>query len=128
MQYQPKATLEGLDKKIPWTGGGFPPHVEIGEGWVPLVWNLIDEMNATGCTYAVAQVKEKFGSLRFYHDVIKHADTCFGADAWSECPLAQAVSNAESLSNNICEDCGGESHFVKDIKFGRWSSVCENCQ
>jgi len=40
----------------------------IGEGWTPLIVGLMDALTAVGGegTWRVAQVKEKFGTLRFY--------------------------------------------------------------
>lgn len=128
MQYEPKKTLDGLNSKVPWSDNPVWAGCDIGEGWVPLVWDLIDELNALECTYSVAQVKEKFGGLRFYHDPIEHADDCWGEQSYSECPLVQAIQKAEGLSENICEGCGERATQQKDVKMGRWRSICDNCQ
>lgn len=47
---------------------------------------------AEGCDYDVTQVKEKFGTLRFY---------CNGTDIMHDC-----VAHAEQQSSHTCEECG----------------------
>src|SRR5258708_20889118 len=75
---------------------------EVGEGWVPLIdglctiieWHLktfVPE-ELRGGVY-VAQIKEKFGSLRFYMN-----QSVFFIDG--------AIAMAEHMSYRICEDCG----------------------
>jgi len=87
-----------------------------GDGWFLLLWNLClkieailkeaDKENALAPTKAtkepkasafeqfrVTQVKEKFGTLRFYAN--------FGSDG-----LATAINEAERLSGVTCEECG----------------------
>ena len=67
---------------------------EHGDGWYQLLYNLCRELMSTGDEPPVAmQVKEKFGTLRFYvvsattqqHDIIEHY---------------------EQLSAKTCEVCG----------------------
>lgn len=73
-------------------------YLEIGEGWYPLIDKL--------CSYlqfhtdfnkqpqvTAAQIKEKFGTLRFYE--------C-AADARQR----EVISFAEYLSGSICDVCG----------------------
>lgn len=77
---------------------------EVGPGW----WPLIEGLSSTIAAHenhlrkydttefqpvVVAQIKEKFGNLRFYH---------YGGDEF----VTGAVSLAEHLSGTICEQCG----------------------
>ncbi len=65
----------------------------VGEGWHQLVSDLIDDLFALGWDGNVAQVKEKFGGLRFYIGA--------GNDA-----IWDRVHLAEENSYKICEVCG----------------------
>lgn len=66
-------------------------YLECGTGWAKLYEPLIACCEAEGVT--VAQVKEKFGGLRFYVDGGSYE-------------LHAAISKAERDSHYICEDCG----------------------
>ena len=106
--------------------GGFA----VGEGWWPLLEKLcgtiqrhIDWANDTRKALLIAnpynhkipdecpqvvveQIKEKFGTLRFYYQ---------GGDDY----ISGAVSLAESLTGHLCEECGG---FGK-VRHGGWIRV-----
>ncbi len=75
--------------------GGFA----VGQGWWPLVETLCKTIqghikNNKDCPQVIVeQVKEKFGGLRFYYQ---------GGDDF----IHGAVWLAESLSLQICEECG----------------------
>lgn len=57
--------LEGLLRRIP---DGWGRWISCDAGWYPLIVDLDAAMAAIWPTYVVQQVKEKFGSLRFYFD------------------------------------------------------------
>ena len=58
-----------------------------------------------------AQVKEKFGGLRFYVD---------NSDDY----IRGAISVAESMSHRTCEDCGNKGHR----RAGGWvRTLCDDC-
>jgi hypothetical protein len=103
--------------------GGFAT----GSGWYPLIETLcfniqshIDWNNNMAEKYPdmkykaikqvqVAQIKEKFGTLRFYYDG--------GNDI-----IAGMVSMAESLSGQICEECGDKG----ERRSGGWiRTLCD---
>lgn len=80
--------------------GGFA----CGKGWWPLLEQLCSTIQShidhkskhgTDCSQVVIeQIKEKFGSLRFYYQ---------GGDDY----ISGAVSLAENLTDKLCEECGG---------------------
>ena len=94
--------------------GGFA----VGKGWWPLLETLCDAINShtiwrTKKTDAepipqvvVEQVKEKFGSLRFYYR---------GGDEY----INGLTSMAEQMSSHMCEDCGAPGK----IHGGGWLKV-----
>ena len=95
-------------------------YLECSKGWYKLIDNLAEAIEShishsipdelKDDIYAV-QVKQKFGSLRFY---MNH-----------ETPyITGAIAVAENLSNDICEECGnlGDRRNV-----GGWiTTLCES--
>lgn len=86
--------------------------VSIGDGWCNLIDVLCGEIDDhlehhkdKRDDFKVAQVKEKFGGLRFYTD---------GNDEY----ISGTIALAESLSYTICEECGnpGKSNSEGWIK------------
>lgn len=92
--------------------GGFA----CGVGWWPMLEHLcgviqshIDHKKGACEQVKVEQVKEKFGSLRFYVS---------GGDDYTD----GAISLAEILSSHICEECGAPG---KRISGGWVRTLCE---
>jgi hypothetical protein len=63
----------------------------VGEGWRPIVQQLIAYCEQHGVE--IAQIKEKFGGLRFYTDTLPRG-------------LKDLIEDAERESFTVCEDCG----------------------
>ena len=85
--------------------------IECGDGW----YELIDDLCSKLQHYDVeaVQVKEKFGTLRFYLDYYPE-----GVD--------QLVEEAEERSSTICEYCGKSG---RTVNIGNWLyTVCEECK
>jgi len=76
-----------------------PEYVECRGGWATLYRPLIERCEREG--YTVGQVKQKFGSMRFYVDL----DHAAGETLPPELELAIAI--AERASQTVCEWCGG---------------------
>lgn len=86
------AKNESREIQDPYCGFGCP------EGWFPLVEALCAQIHwytesKPEAKIAIAQVKSKFGSLRFYYD---------GGDDY----IRGMVSFAEALSSKVSEDSG----------------------
>lgn len=122
---------------------------DCGKGWYDLIdqlcWALEAECFRTGSSYKVAQVKEKFGTLRFYID-IEHGDEILdGLTSWmyrhrmpTFCRWAEkALKTAgfrnrlfdieheyEAKSAEICENCGGPGKLIPK---GWWRTLCGPC-
>ncbi len=87
---------------------------ECGTGWENLLENLFKEIDATHPPedFKIAQIKSKFGSLRFYVDY----DTQI---------IGDIISKYENLSYNTCEQCGASPAAPE----GRWvTTLCEKCR
>ena len=96
---------------------------ECRDGWYQLIDTLCDTIqgyidrnkkyNDIEIPQVVAiQVKEKFGTLRFYHD---GGDDVIRGMVWL----------AENLSAEICENCGNPGELVKS----NWiQTLCNTCR
>lgn len=87
-------------------------------GWVPLVQQLDRDIRDVLPHYTIAQVKEKYGELRFY---IEH----YGVPR--EDPrvlLARGmIAEAENASKRICQVCGRPATYRSD--FGLHGTLCD---
>lgn len=79
-------------------------------GWTDLLIGLCNQLeHVVGPEFKVLQVKEKFGSLRFY-----------AAGANEE--ARKLIDAAEDMSSNICEECGAAGR----LRGGRWyKTLCD---
>jgi len=97
----------GGDSRMTCMAFGF----EVGDGWEPLIRELSEKLEALDEEVVARQVKEKFGSLRFY---IRG-----GTEA-----AYDLIAEAEGKSGTTCEECG-EPGSIRSPS-GRWlSCVCD---
>lgn len=92
----------------------------VGPGWEPMVSTLDKFLSSLVPEYAILQVKEKFGGLRFYYSL--PADTHEDDKAQVE----RLVAFVESLSYETCEECGAAGTML-DIG-SWWRTLCPNCE
>lgn len=101
---------------------------ECGEGWFDLLKDLITELKAicekeasknslgTGdevCPLLADQVKEKYGTLRFYTN-------------WTNDDIETAINKAEQRSAITCEHCGAKGE-VRSLKSYWYVTYCDDC-
>jgi len=97
-------------------------YFECSNGWYPLIDKLserLEEVNnsLTDGHIHAAQVKNKFGGLRFYIDT----ENVCAADY----DMIQAfIAEAESLSYMTCELC---SDAIDKKNVTRYQSICQKC-
>ena len=92
----------------------------VGDGWLPLLKQLCLDITVEleklpkeeRDNFQVSQVKEKFGTLRFY---------TYGENE----VIHQLVQKAESASCSICETCGAPGTVRTD---GWLKTRCDSCQ
>jgi hypothetical protein len=70
----------------------------VGAGWVPLLLKLTEKLFYLGWDGRLLQVKEKFGTLRFYW--------CNNIPGLAGEIAEDVVSRAEISTEQICEECG----------------------
>lgn len=80
---------------------------QIGKGWFDLVRKLDSDISKLCPTYVVDQVKEKFGSLRYYIGSIPN-----DVEAADYTKILALISEAGKVSNTICDVCGEAGHGV----------------
>jgi hypothetical protein len=89
---------------------------ECGDGWTDLIYRLSRAISThiefIGLGIVATQVKEKFGTLRFYVD---------GGDE----EVFRLIDAAEQESATICELCGAPGTLVMK---GWCSTRCESCR
>lgn len=98
-------------------------YFECGPGWANLISEIARFISSRTNKCKASQVKEKFGTLRFY------IDCGDGIDEEKYNEIAQFISAIERRSARICEECGvelDENNRVKGRKY--WiRSMCEDC-
>lgn len=83
------------------------------DGWRDLICDLVDLLEKEGPKLKLAQVKEKFGGLRFY--------LMYGSDEI----VKAAVGSAEDKSFSICEGCGLPAGQMASA--GWTKTICPDC-
>ena len=97
---------------------GWGGYVGVGDGWKDLLLKLKHDLAATGVKYGICQIKEKFGGLRFYVDILEPAPEAKVEE------FHHLISAAEGESYKICEDCGQPG----ETRGGGWIKVlCDAC-
>lgn len=96
---------------------------ECGDGWFDLIWQLSEKLEALIDDYCkrtqdhknfpkASQVKEKFGTLRFYMTT-------------STDEMDRLIDQAESESAKTCENCGNKGK-TRSYR-GWWLTNCQKC-
>ncbi len=86
--------------------------IECGDGWYWLIDSLCKYISSVDDTVEALQVKEKYGTLRFYVNG--------GSDE-----IDGAISFAELLSGKICEVCGSTDAKTRGKSW--LSTRCNKC-
>lgn len=96
-------------------------YASTGPGWEPILIDIDVQLSELIPCYEVQQIKEKFGTLRFYWSWPQGTPE----EAWKR--AADIVAAAEALSARTCEECGSpDGSIVK--RNGFWlKTLCPNC-
>lgn len=79
---------------------------DFSDGWYDLIYELSKKLVVASPETEATQMKEKFGSLRFYYN---------GATEEG----AKLIQNAEQKSYHICEICGKKGVLREDLPWIR---------
>ena len=85
-------------------------YFEVEEGWYPLIKDLITDLINLGWNKEITQVKEKWGTLRFYINE--------GTD-----DIHRRIANTENESYIICEATGQPGKLRNDLPW--WKTLCD---
>lgn len=85
-------------------------YVSIGDGWVDIVDNALNEMRQIDPSVEVNTVKEKFGALRMY----------FRGPSGNVTELNKVVEEAAEAASMTCDVCGDMHSHVDTIFDGGW--------
>jgi hypothetical protein len=88
--------------------------LSVGDGWLDLIDQLINDLEAAGEMPEIVQIKEKFGGLRFYvqganedqHNLINEAENT-SLETCEECGKSGASQTVEGWIQTLCESCNG---------------------
>lgn len=97
---------------------GWGRWIECDLGWYPLIVEHDARLAALCPEYVVHQVKEKYGTLRYYASPCSahgRANDEFDALEWE----------AEKRSAHICEDCGAPGRLCVNARWYR--TLCDDC-
>ena len=115
---------------------------ECDNGWFEIIDRLMCDIEASLTDIGLkkeqwpktVQIKEKFGTLRYYIDSVR-SDKSIAYEGSggmiSFRPISdlhgvrELISNAETKSAHVCERCGGEGVLVK---FGWSHTYCADCE
>lgn len=107
-------------------------YFECGDGWMELLLDIGSFIAKRSSDCKAEQVKEKFGSLRFYvsfeYNEIGVSDTPL--EVINE--IYDYISLVEEKSKNLCEDCGitldKSNRQVQNNKKYVWiRNICQTC-
>ncbi len=88
---------------------------ECGDGWFELIYKLSEDIVRVSKSVRVSQVKEKFGTLRFY---------IAGVEIENAEEVFDLIEQAEKDSEIICETCGEAGRLRKS---GWMFTACDKC-
>lgn len=104
---------EDIVARIP---DGWYKGLDVGEGWDNIIIDLNARLASLDPDYTVAQVKEKFGGLRYYIDYINE-------DVRESAHLF--IQEAEDVASVTCEVCGAQGELRDKQAWMR--TLCDNC-
>jgi hypothetical protein len=103
-------TVEDLKKKF---AEGWPPVLDVGPGWVPLVLECDKELSEIDPDYKIQQIKQKFGGLRYYILNSRTSETSeIDLDDMID-TMAKIISKYETLALETCEVTGAPGRWAQ---------------
>lgn len=114
------ASIEAILRRIP---DGHGRYLSVDAGWYPLVIATDAQLTQLDPHYRVLQIKEKFGTLRYYCQASGDDPNPELLDA-----MDAITDDAERASATICERCGqpGILHQSRRIRVKTLCTTCAN--
>jgi len=116
------AYRDGIIELLARIPDGWGRWISCGPGWYPLITELGSKLRAIDPNYVVHQIKEKFGTLRFY------AETGLEGEEWER--FDALIDEAEARSAHVCERC--ESGYADlcvsgTALYSHAKTLCRSC-
>lgn len=92
---------------------GFPKFIDCGNGWSEIIMQCHKELKEVDENYTIAQIKEKFGGLRYYFASTNPA---------LYAGMCKITSKYMDQSFKICEMCGKPGELRNET---RLRTLCE---
>jgi hypothetical protein len=90
-------------------------------GWYPLITRLDAALSALDPDYQIHQIKEKFGTLRYYADTEMEDDSV-------QARFHELIAEGERESATTCERCGAPGELCAVRPTGDWyKTLCPAC-
>ena len=125
MPNPPKLSKEVFDFEFSRIREMIEPHFSaffsgyrVPRGWMFIVERLHKELVSLYPDYQVEQVKEKYGTLRFYVE--------YPPDAELQAKIDVILLKYEDESAITCQECGSSSATTQEDK-GWLFTICDNC-
>ena len=96
--------------------------ISCGAGWYPLIAKLHVKLCDVDIDYEVHQIKEKYGTLRYYAE--PQTDDTIIQERFSS-----LIGEAETQSARVCEWCGNPGQLCMDEKeiWRSYKTLCPQC-
>jgi hypothetical protein len=121
-----KYTLEDFQKAFPGMFDNVYCGFSLPKGWGPIVWRLCESIaEYKDCKVQVVQIKEKFGSLRFYVNIEANDD-----DGEISGEVYDLIHKYEDFSSLVCEACGTTVDVKSRATKGKYwmLTLCGTCR
>ena len=113
-------TADDLSKRFPYMFSGRNIGLSVGDGWMDLFAKLCEDIDALlgddKRGFHWVQLKEKFGTARFYYGQELGDDAVFSE-------IADLVNAAEQMTHTMCMQCGQPGK--PNVKYGWVLTLCE---
>ena len=94
---------------------------ECDDGWFQIIYDFCEKIKGSGIFFC--QIKEKYGSLRLYYDILNDRDeNC----SLSFDDIEKLIEEAEEKSYTTCEICG--EHAVLCHRGHWYKTLCPDCR
>jgi len=94
----------------------YHPWIDAGKGWGNLIRECHEKLVSFDPNYKIAQIKEKFGGLRYYFNASNPAYTR---------SMHDRIISLEKKSYEVCEICGAVGKLRKTIDSGWLKTLCD---
>lgn len=107
-----------ITEALPWADRPVWRSVDTGPGWYEIILDCDRKLREIKPDYRVSQVKEKFGTLRFYPET-------YPTDEAERERFIAVIREAEVKTETTCEQCGGDGTY----RTGGWiRTLCDGCE